>query len=266
MVRQGLVNSCFAVFCLFVALAVGGCNLTGQESESTESVEDVQTQDSDTSASETPVVVDESASSLCDNPYYLVDPSKIRKYKLTSQVPDGNREFTLKQKLVDDNTFAEIRSYSSGLVVSVNWNCLDDGLRAAEYLNQVQMAVGSGQMETIEGSGISIPSEWELGNEWSSSYKVKTSIEAGPVKAEADGTVTLEHKLAAVDEKIKVAGGEFETARIDTVIRIELQMRGTRIPAKEFKTTIWVSPKVGIVKQTASGGFGEEQVEFLGFE
>ncbi|MCO6509160.1 MAG: hypothetical protein J5I65_00035 [Aridibacter famidurans] len=208
----------------------------------------------------------ETSSSPCDNPYYPVDPGMVRKYRLSSKLPDGGREYTLKQKMVDETTFAEIRSYSSGLTLSVNWNCTEEGLRAAEYVSQAQMQAAQFQMETLESSGISIPNEWSLGKEWSSSYKVKANLDAGPVKAAADGTVTLEHKLAAEGEKITVPGGEFEANRVDTVIRIDLKMQKANIPVKEFRSSVWFSPKVGIVKQRAYGDFGEETVEFIGFE
>ncbi|QQS40788.1 MAG: hypothetical protein IPM63_15680 [Acidobacteriota bacterium] len=244
--------------------ALSGCGIAGSDntSQNAGSVE-APAGTSETTSGETAA---DTSSNSCENPYYLVDFGKIRKYRLSSKLPDGEREYTLKQKMVDETTFAEIRSYSSGLTLSVNWICTDEGLRAAEYVSQAQMQAAQFQMETLESSGISIPNEWSLGKEWSSSYKVKANLDAGPVKAAADGTVTLEHKLAAEGEKITVPGGEFEADRVDTVIRIDLKMQNANIPVKEFRSSVWFSPKVGIVKQRAFGDFGEETVEFMGFE
>lgn len=250
---------------LSIVLAAGGCGLLGGEQESAKG-----NAQQDAAPADSPAPADgavpEKSEGPCANPYYPVDPGKVRRYKLDSKVPDGDREYTLKQKMVDDNTFAEERSFSSGLDVSVNWNCTENGLRTAEYLSQAQMPAGSFQMETVESSGITIPSKWELGNEWESRYVVKADLNAGPVKASANGTVTLGHKLAAVDEVVSVAGGEFKANRVDTVIRMDLSMKGTAIPSKEIKMSVWYSPEVGLVKQQVYGDFGDEKVEFTGFE
>jgi len=250
---------------LGLILITPGCGLLGGEQESAGD-----TAQQDTASAESPApagsAAEEKSEGPCANPYYPVDPGKVRKYKLDSKIPDGDREYTLKQKMVDENTFAEERSFSSGLDVSVNWNCTEEGLRTAEYLSQAQMPAGSFQMETVESSGITIPSKWELGKEWESRYVVKADLSAGPVKASANGTVTLGHKLAAVDEVVNVAGGEFKANRVDTVIRMDLSMKGTAIPSKEIKMSVWYSPEVGLVKQQVYGDFGDEKVEFTGLE
>lgn len=204
--------------------------------------------------------------SLCQNPYYLVEPGKVRKYKLTSQIPGGNREYTLVQKLVDDKTFAEVRTFSSGLVLSVNWDCTDNGLRTVEYVSQAEIKTGSFQMETIGSSGVTIPNTWEQGKQWQTNYKVKAKLDAGPVKTNVNGTVTQDHTLASEAEKVTVPGGTFTAARVDTITKIQLRVKGTAIPTKEVTMSAWYSPQVGIVKQQVHGDFGNEKVEFTGFE
>lgn len=258
------LNRFLALALIGAAAAISGCGFLGGDN----TTENTGTAETPVASSEgTPVETPaDSSSNPCRNPNYLVDPGKVRKYRLDTKLPDGDREYTLKQKMVDDSTFAEIRSYSSGLTLSVNWTCTDEGLRAVEYVSQAQMQAGQFQMETLESSGISIPNEWSLGKEWTSSYKVKANLDAGPVKAAADGTVTLDHKLGVVGEKVTVPGGEFEADRVDTVIKLDLKVRGTAIPTKEVRSSVWFSPKVGIVKQRVYGDFGEETVEFIGFE
>ena len=78
--------------------------------------------------------------------------------------------------------------------------------------------------------------------------------------------MVIEHKLISESESVTVPGGTFDAARVDTVISIDLKMRGTAIPTKEIKMSVWFSPKVGLVKQRVYGDFGEETVEFVGTE
>ncbi|HUF03317.1 MAG TPA: hypothetical protein VMM38_04000 [Aridibacter sp.] len=261
--RSALIR--FLALALIAAAAtLSGCGLLGGDNTAQNTgTAEVPNGSTESTPEET---VAQTSSNPCRNPYYLVDPGKVRKYKVDSQLPDGDSEYSLKQKIIDDKTFAEIRSYPSGLTVSVNWICTDEGLRAAEYVNELQMQAAQFQMETLESSGVSIPNEWGPGKEWSSVYKVKANLDAGPVKAAADGTVTLDHTLAAEGESVTVPGGTFKTDRVDTVIRLNLRMRGAAIPAKEVRTSVWFSPEVGLVKQRVYGDFGEEQVEFVGFE
>ncbi len=251
-----ILSICFLSACGLLSSGSAGTNDSASPEPSAEASADAPENDENATT----------AGGACDNPYYPVDPSKVRKYKLDSKLPGGNREYTLRQRKVDEDTFSEERSFDSGIDVSVNWNCTPEGLRTAEYMSQAQMQAGTFQMETIESSGTTIPRDWELGKEWESRYKVKANLNAGPVKAAAEGNVILEHKLAAVDETVRVAGGEFKANRVDTVIRLDLSMKGTAIPSKEVRMSVWYAPDVGIVKQQVHGDYGDEKVEFAGME
>lgn len=268
--RGSAVSALIAVLLVFALTALSGCGMLSadnSDSGGANAPSEASEPGSAPAGSESPDSASgESASGKCDNPYYPVDTGKIRKYKLDSKLPDGDREFTLKQKMVDEETFAEIRSYSSGLTLSVNWVCTDEGLRMTQYLSEAQMAAAQFQMETVESAGLTIPQQWETGKEWTSTYEVEAKLDAGPVKQTADGTVTIEHKLASESEKVTVAGGDFDAAKIDNVIKLNLKVGGRAIPTREVRSSIWVSPEVGIVKQRVYSDFGEATVEFTGFE
>lgn len=200
----------------------------------------------------------------CVNPYYPIEPEITKKFDLDSTIPDGDTEMTLEQSAPEGDTFTEKRMLASGTSVTTPWKCTPEGLRVAEYENLIEIEVGNFTMETVESSGTTIPAEWKVGDEWTTNYKVKININAGPVSESGDGTVSIGNKLVSMGEKIKVKGGEFDAARVDAEIRVSVSVRGVNAPSQTIKLSRWFSPKVGLVKQEVSGAFGKETMVYAG--
>lgn len=202
---------------------------------------------------------------LCSNPYYQVDPQVAREYRVTnpgSKTPDT---YVLRQTLDGESSFVEERAFSSGIEMTNKWQCTDEGLRNAEYTNQITMPNARFNMETVESSGITLPKEnWKVGEEWQTEYKVKAKLDAGPVSRTVNGTILIENKIVALNEKINVPAGEFETAKVESVIQMNLGMEGQKLPASKVKTIAWYAPSIGVVKQVADTGFGGGTVEYIG--
>jgi hypothetical protein len=120
------------------------------------------------------------------------------------------------------------------------------------------------KMDTLESSGITLPKEWEMGKKWSANYKVSAKINVRGFSGGADGTVEVNNEIVSMNEKISVPGGDFETAKVDSEIQIDLNMKGRKIPSPKIKMSLWFSPKVGLVKQESTSQFGKETVEYAG--
>ncbi len=210
-----------------------------------------------------PPIIPNSSSGKCSNQYYPLLPDEKRKYKITGA---GPAEYTLVQKDITDSGFKEQRDFKSGTSVIVNWICTDDGLRMAEYKNDILFKQGTAEMETLESSGISIPKIWETGKEFESEYKVKVKISIGSIKANADGKITIKSKVEALNEVITVGGKSYETARLNSKISISITMKGKTMQGATANLTNWFSPEKGLIKQENTGTLGTNTLELVGNE
>ena len=79
-----------------------------------------------------------------------------------------------------------------------------------------------------------------------------------------DGTVTVESRLAALEENVIVQGGDFVAARVDSVIKINLSLGKSKIPSPDLKMTNWYARNFGLVKQEVTSQIGKSTVEYAG--
>ncbi len=198
---------------------------------------------------------------LCLNDYYPVNPEKIRNYKITGT---AGADYSLTQSAVAADRFRETRKFDSGTSVITNWQCTDEGLRYVEYNSLITMPNAQMIMETVKSEGITLPKEYKIGSEWTNSFEIRMNMAGRPNGVPSTGTVTISNKLAALDEIVKTAGGEFKAARIDSKIKIDITAMGRKVPGMVTEISNWYSPEVGLVKQSAEGAFGKQNMEFTG--
>ncbi|HEX6280275.1 MAG TPA: hypothetical protein VFZ49_09725 [Pyrinomonadaceae bacterium] len=199
----------------------------------------------------------------CTVDYYPVDPGLTRRYEITGS---GPAKYVLTQKDVSDTGFKEDRTFESGMIVTNNWLCTDDGLRTAEFTNSAVIQSGRFEMETVKSSGLTIPREIEPGMEFDATYDVKVKLRAGPVAVDATGEVKIANKVAAVGESVVVRGETFDTVRIDSTINIVVNMRGRRVEGAKVTTSNWYGKGAGLVKQETGGTFGKQRAELVTLE
>lgn len=261
---QLLSKSPVSKFALMASLSTFllGCNMTPDTSN--EKVGSNTTPSSNTAVnSQTATTNDQktNTNSKCYNEYYPVKDGATLEYKTSGTT---NTNYTLKHSKINDEGFAEERDFASGVVVNNNWVCTDEGLRTAEYTNNVSMEKAQMKMDTISSSGITIPKEWSVGKEWDTDFKIKADLNAGPLSTVADGTVKVANKIVSVDEKITAGGKEYQASRVDSKITISLTVKGAKAPGLTVTTRNWYAKGIGLVKQEAGSSLGNQSVEYVG--
>lgn len=195
---------------------------------------------------------------LCANEYYPLAATKKRSYKVSGSAPAG---YVLTQNENQGNSFSEQRDFASGEKVTSNWVCTEEGLRNAEFSSGVQFAGGNFKLDTLEGSGITIPKKWENGKQWTAEYKINMKLNAGGMSREMGGSVKLINEIVSMNDKITTPAGDFEAAKVisETIINLSKGQPTT------MKMTNWYAPNVGLVKQEVKSPFGGTQtVEYTG--
>ncbi|MBK9165312.1 MAG: hypothetical protein IPM21_15670 [Acidobacteria bacterium] len=244
--------------CLAALLFVMGCGslerFTGS-SNTAEAPANTTTPSTETNTAET--ATQTATLGNCANDYYPIN-SGAENYKVTGAAPGS---YTLTQKLNDPNSFSETRAFDSGVNVTTNWICDADGLRNAQYGNNISVENAAFDMETLESKGLTIPRELSVGKAWDATYKVRVKGQAGGMNIGSDGDVVVRNKVVSLNDKITAGGKEFEAAKVDTEITINLTMGGQKVPGMTIKGTNWFAKGVGLVKQEVRSPYGAQGVE-----
>ena len=252
---------------LFLVMIGTGCGVLDRFKAETNNVDlapaeaNTATQNDNSAASS----IDESvpASGLCSNQYYPVDPTLIRSYEITGS---GPAKYTLTQQDVRDTGFKEVRTFDSGTIITNNWLCTPDGLRTAEFTNTGVMQSGRFQMETVKSAGVTIPHKMELADLFESLYDVRVKLKAGPVTANATGTVTISNKVVSVDEPVDVGGEQYDAVKIDSTIAIVITVNGRRMESAKVSMSNWYGKGIGLVQQETGGTFGKSEIRLVSIE
>lgn len=246
-----------AIFIL-LALVLAGCSLNpDSDPSSSETSADEMGNLSDDPKSSDNNETGEKSAGICANPYYPIHTAVSKEFKVTGSAPAS---YVLSHIERDNDSFTEKREFGSGLEVVSNWSCSEEGIRNADYSNTISNSQLKMKMETIESSGITLPKVWNKGEKWTTEYKVRVNA----ASQTANGTVTVTNEIVSMDDNVQVQAGDFVTARVDSVLTMNISMGKTKIPSPEFKMTNWYAPKVGLVKQETKGGFGTTKVEYVG--
>ncbi len=239
---------------ILIGVSAGCSRITEQFSSNT----GVSTAEDTNSRTSTEIASAETAGA-CFNEYYPIDTAASKEYTITGSAPS---KYALTQSTNDEGTFTENRRFGGGMEMTSTWICTAEGLRNAEYNNLGTTDNASFAMETIKAEGVTFPRVWNLGHEWTTTYEVSANIAAGPVKAAASGTVEIVNEIVALDQKVTVPGGTFNTAKVDSEIRMNLTMRGQKVPSQPIRMTAWYAPQIGLVRQEVKSGFGNQTVEY----
>ncbi len=198
----------------------------------------------------------------CANEYYPVAASRVRAFKTTgSKTYSG---YILTQSQVTDDGFVETRKFDSGTEVTNNWVCTDEGLRTADFTNDIKIGSlknSTFEMKTLKSSGLTFPKELSAGKEWEANYDVEVNLKVAGISAQAGGKVTVKNRVASMNDKITADGKEYEAAKIESKIIMDIAMKGRKIPEPNVGMTVWLVPGVGIVRKESKGSYGREVAE-----
>lgn len=141
------------------------------------------------------------------------------------------------------------------LVLTQQWGCTPAGLAALEYGNGPEAIINTSGMtiayETIDSSGVSLPSDLAVGQSWTQTYTVQGVMEVEGLTMNSTGTVT--HTFTAVgEESVTVPAGTFAALRVEgnSLIDLQASMDGGFLLPFTFDSdvVIWWVPNVGMVR------------------
>jgi hypothetical protein len=247
----------FAVFSLFLFIVLG-CSLSKFVPASNGSTSNTTTSDKKTSDTSAPIAT------LCNNGYYPVGPSVVRKYHVS--YPKGmlsDREYTESFSDFAGDTFTVNTDFGT-VNAHVHWRCTPDGLLATQYNNSIDLmkSGASAKVDTVDSSGVTFPPQdrWQTGEKWQAEYHVVETLNGpdGKSMGGGDGTVKQDGEIVG-SESVIVPAGSFETMKVQikTDLDITIKMKGMSIPMKvPFETTAWFAKDTGMVKAVTKLGQG----------
>lgn len=237
---------------------VAGCGEVSKRLPGDQTPDQAQTNNTDTA--DTDPARTENAGN-CANEYYPLDTANDRNYRMTGS---SSGTYSLRQDLADGDEFKEVRVFDSDITVTNNWVCTDEGLRMVEYTNYITMKEGAFDMETLKSSGVTLPRDWKTGTEWESIYDIRANMKVANMSTSANGKITITHRIVSLDDKVTAGGTDYSAARIDSLMSMDLTVKGVKVPDPKVSTANWYAKGVGLVRQEVGGGLGKQTVEYTG--
>ncbi|MCO6512052.1 MAG: hypothetical protein J5I65_14805 [Aridibacter famidurans] len=212
-------------------------------------------------------------SSPCFHKYYPIDTKTVRKYGIFNEQQVRDKEFgepsstyELSQDYDGGKTFTDLSKFSTGLTLTVRWECTADGLNNNQFVGDLQQQENPLDFKPLKSEGVFFPTEeWTVGKEWK--YEL-TALMAEKGTADSEGTetnVVSTVKVLAIDEEIEVPGGTFYAAKLDINTKFKLAFPNGRTTNADLKSTAWYSPEVGLV-MISQEGFAKQTSVYLGNE
>lgn len=219
----------------------------------------------DAPAGDTALLID--TSSDCYNPFFPVseDADWTFRYdtgEIYMQTIDniGADTFTVTQTLNDDD-----------MVSSIKYFCTEEGIlqefAQMDLFDEMGEETWEFNLTTSEWTGHTLPNpdEVEVGSTWTSTYNLTGDITIGGLVTTAEGTVTVNYVIGAIEE-VTVPAGTFPRAyRVDSTNEMEIVMNmgGSPVPVSgvETSSTIWYVEDLGTIKSSETWEGGSASIE-----
>jgi len=204
----------------------------------------------------------------CSNPYMPIVVGAIWNYKLTGNAPDS---FTRSILSIEADGFTDQDVFSLGVTRQGKWTCEGGALTALDPTGGVSGSVEAPNVtvdfHTTFASGVTLPASLNPGDAWTQAVTLEgieniSGMEI-PAKNEFSNACTV-----VGPESVTVEAGTFDAMRVDcqTVMNITVTMNGTAIQNPlTFNATSWYAEKVGLVKNTSTGGNLDSTTELISY-
>jgi len=192
------------------------------------------------------------ATALCDNPFYPVELNTTWAYKSVGS-PVG--EYTYTETITDVRADGfTITSDHVSFTRMQEWSCtlegllaltLDDGSSAGISSDQFQM-----DLTTKNISGVSLPASIKPGDHWTQTTEYEGNGNIGGTAVTSQGTMSSNFESLG-EESVTVPGGTFNAMKLklDLTNDVQLTMQGLITPSSsKFSMVLWWAPNIGLVK------------------
>lgn len=196
--------------------------------------------------------------SPCTNKYSPVADGAVKTYKMSA----GGKDTKIVQAYTSGSSEFSEETTVGGTTVKHEWKCTAEGLIAANPGSMMNSSAGQSEPKHISGVTLPIESEIRTGKEWKTVYQSSGKSPAGNISTD----VTINNKIVAMDDEVKVPGGTFKAVKIEALIDVAMKMNGGNVPVPQIKSYIWFAPGVGMVKSMVAEGSlaGGSSMEYSG--
>jgi hypothetical protein len=240
---------------------------TPETMETPEEMDTSEAMDSPTSASG---AISSEAPGACRNPFYPIRTDTTWTYQTRGE-GGTTSDYSITYTDISGDTFtAQVMMQDT--TVEVRWRCTEEGLVSTEFTNFDLPQMSEFQLETVNFEGTSLPptGEWQVGTTWDSSYTVEANIQAQEMTLEATMDITLQNRIAAVEEVTVPAGTYPQAYRVDSTGKTSMEASGMGMQGAGMEVDInysnWYVENVGLVKTSSESEGGTYVTELVSIE
>ncbi|MEX1246899.1 MAG: hypothetical protein WEA61_00325 [Anaerolineales bacterium] len=250
------------LICTFAfALLLAACGPSSPGTEPTAAGE--VTTSAPTATTEPSATPEPTIASNCSNPYYPVIEGATYTY-ITSSADLGSSSFTETITEVRPDGFTLSGEFEGGLVRTQEWECTAGGLVSLQFAGGASASIAaaglSGEFETTDAIGVTLPANPVPGDTWQQSFNISGEMDMGEAGlATAGGTITLTFEAVSIEE-VTTAAGTFTALRVESQSSFDLtvSISGLEIPVVfNGSTVIWYGEGIGWLKSEETATIGE---------
>jgi len=250
------------VLLLLTSLLLVSCDAADTPPETTVSGEagslvDAETGDESTGVDGDGVVADEGgadtgavqseAAGLCSHPFYPIRSDRVWRYMLTGGGGDPI-EYSITFSDIDADSFTAVQRFDDELTTEARWECTEEGLISAQYINLFLADAPDMEFETLSVDGVVLPpaEEWVVGNTWPNEFMISFAIDVEGMAISSEFDVAMLNEITAI-ETVTVPAGTFDNAvRVDSTTSVSVM--GT---LTETTLTSWYVEGVGLIRNAS---------------
>ena len=160
----------------------------------------------------------------------------------------------------------------SDTTVDIRWVCTEDGLVSTEFTNLDLPQISEFQFDTVDFQGMTLPptEEWQEGTTWDTSYTIEAKIEAQGATVEMTFDLTLQNRIAAVEEVTVPAGTYPQAYRVDSTGNMAMDASGMGLQGMDMDFNLnysnWYVKNLGLIKSSTESEAGAYVTELVSVE
>jgi len=198
------------------------------------------------------------ASGFCNNSFFPIRTDTVWHYQISGEGEELT-DYTITFKDITDDSFTALQTFNDDLSIEARWDCNEDGLISAQFVNLIFSEAPELDFETLSIDGVFLPpaEEWVVGTVWENAFEVGFTVSVEGLEISSTFDINIQNEITAIEPMTVPAGFYEEAVRVESTSTVVMAGFGETSVVVDF--TSWYVEGVGLIRNVTSGD-GEDVV------
>lgn len=203
-------------------------------------------------------LINSEASGFCNHAFFPVRSDTVWHYQISGEGEELT-DYSITFKDITGDSFTAQQTFDDDLSVEARWDCNEEGLISAQFVNLIFSDAPELDFETLSIDGVFMPpaEDWVVGTTWANDFEVSFSVSAEGMVISSTFNINIQNEIVAIEPITVPAGSYDEAVRVESTSTVVMEAFGETSVAVDF--TSWYVEGVGLVRNVTSGD-GEDVV------